>query len=455
MQKAEGRIQERFTGAAYRFAVLFCFLPSAFCLLLSGCGPSRAERRADRALASYFAGDYRDAYRQLAPLAEQTNENFVLNNLRLGSAALHDYDFDAAEAAFLRAYEVLNSYGVNDGGRTLGAVLVDEKVRIWRGEPYERAMANFYLGLIYYTRGDYANARGAFENALFKLRDYVVETDDRKDKGKSDDDDAFRSVESNFAVAALMLGKCWQRLGREDLAKANFARAAALSPRLDELTDYDRNARSNVLLVIEIGAAPQKVTDFDGSIVGFSPSPARAGPPPLARVRVDGQVLSSPQLGEPTVDTVLMAHDRRWQSLDTIRAVKSAVGTGLLFAGAYEGLHGLHGHGDDQRHLTAAAILLGAGLFLKATSQADVRQWEMLPRAVYVIPLELSPGKHNVTVDFPGVYGLRQEWHGLVAPERGEATHFMRVDRYNHGPFSWPPESTRVADNEIADLDVK
>ena len=67
---------------------------------------------------------------------------------------------------------MINSVGVNDGGRTLGAVLVDEKIHIWKGEPFERAMANFYLGLIYYMRGDYDNARGAFENALFKLRDY-------------------------------------------------------------------------------------------------------------------------------------------------------------------------------------------------------------------------------------------------------------------------------------------
>src|SRR6185436_12119761 len=89
-----------------------------------------------------------------------------------GSAALADYNLREAEAAFLRAYEVINSVGVNNGGRTLGAVLVDEKIKVWRGEPFDRAMLNFYLGLVYYMQHDYDNARGAFENALFKLRDY-------------------------------------------------------------------------------------------------------------------------------------------------------------------------------------------------------------------------------------------------------------------------------------------
>ena len=73
---------------------------------------------------------------------------------------------DLVQTAFLRAYEVQNSVGVNTGGRSLGAALVDEGVRIWKGEPFERAMTNFYLGIVYYTRHDYNNCRAAMENAL-------------------------------------------------------------------------------------------------------------------------------------------------------------------------------------------------------------------------------------------------------------------------------------------------
>lgn len=412
--------------------IILLIIPCA----LAGCGPTKQQRSADRAVADYFAGDYAGATYRLRKLAGKTDENFVLNNLRLGSAALVDYDLDEAESAFLRAYEVINSVGVNDGGRSLGAVLVDEKLKIWKGEPYERAMANFYLGLVYYMREDYANARGAFENALFKLRDY---SSDEKRSARQD----YRDVESNFAVAALMLGKCWQKLDREDLARTNLSRAGELQPRLREDADYDRNMQSNLLLVIDLGHAPQKVTDFDGSIVGFAPTPGQAGPLPRAQVRVDGRTIGDARLGEPTVDLVAMAQDRRWQSIDTIRAVKSGLGTGLLAAGAFEGARGINGRGSAQRRdLTAAAALLGAGLLLKATSQADVRQWEMLPRTVYVMPLHVSPGAHDIVVDFPRVPGLRQEWYGLEVPQRGEATYYMRMQRYNAGPFYWPPVRT-------------
>ena len=89
----------------------------------------------------------------------------------------------------------------------------------------------------------------------------------------------------------------------------------------------------------------------------------------------------------PLVDLIALAQDRRWESIDTIRVVKSAIGSGLIAGGAYE-LGTAH-------HQTDAEIglgLLAAGLLLKATSQADVRTWELLPRSTYVIPLSVPPG---------------------------------------------------------------
>ena len=395
----------------------------ALVLALAGCA-NKGRREAGLAVGAYLAGDYPQAIKRLMPLSAKTNGDFVLNNLRLGSAALAEYELDMAEGAFLRAYEVINSVGVNNGGRTLGAVLVSENIRVWRGEPYERAMANFYLGLVYYMRKDYGNARAAFENALFKLRDYG-----ETGKGK----DQYKEQESNFALAYLMLGRAYQRLGNHDMAARRFARAAELRSELAPLADSRVHGESNVLLVVDFGNGPQKVTSGDGSLVGFSPGPQEEGPPPLPRVVVDGRTVESGQVARPPVDLHLLAQDRRWQSLDTVRAVKSAVGTGLMIGGA------VYGTQHDARPEIALAAILG-GLLLKATSQADVRQWEMLPRTTYVIPLDLEPGTHDVTVSFPEMGGVRQEWRGLPAPPKGEeATYYFRMQRYSSGPHSWPP----------------
>lgn len=397
-------------------------------ILAAGCAPSHEEKKASRAVRDYFNGDFARAQQELQSVAEKPDENFVLNNVRLGSSAMADYNLDGAEAAFLRAYEVINSVGVNDGGRSLGAALVDEKIKIWKGEPFERAMANFYLGLIYYMRQDYNNARGAFENALFKLRDYA---------DKKDVKDDYREQESNFAVGLVMLGKTWQRLGRDDLARANFDKARSLRPELSAVCEEPRNANSNLLLVVEFGHGPRKVRDGDGAFIGFAPSPDRAGQIPPPQVQIDGSNITLGGLTEPPIDLLAMAEDRKWQDIDTIRAVKSVAGTGLLIAGAGTALYGANRDKDEA--VIAGLAMMGAGALLKATSQADVRQWEMLPRTVFILPLHVQPGTHDVTVSFPQAGGMSQTWRGIVVPATGEATYYVRIARGSGGERTWPP----------------
>jgi tetratricopeptide (TPR) repeat protein len=400
-------------------------------LLSAGCA-SQQSKAGSAAVTSYFIGDFHGAVERLRPLAEKTDENFVLNNVRLGSAALVQYDLDDAESAFLRAYEVMNSVGVNDGGRSLGAVLVDEKIKIWKGEPFERAMANFYLGLVYYMRHDYGNARAAFENALFKLKAY--------DNPKKND--SYQEAESDFALAYLMLARSYQRLGRDADAAKNFQRAVELRGYLEPLADPERNKRSNVLLVVDYGLGPKKGAEFDGSVVAFAPTPQQAGMIPPVRVMIDGRHVSLEGVGRPPVDLLALAQDRKWQSIDTIRAFKSVAGTGLIAGGAgygiYRSANSNHGISGGDAAITAG--LIGAGLLLKATSQADTRQWEMLPRTVFLLPLELPPGRHDVTVEFTDV-GVRQQWRNLIVPEQGEATYYFRMQRHNPGPFEWPPQA--------------
>src|SRR4051794_15785900 len=104
-QKPESRIQNEERRQQCRTGLPLARIPSSYWLLTSGfcllfltpgCAPSMAERTADRAVAEYYMGDYRNAQQRLAPLAQKADENYVLNNVRLGSAALVDYNLDQA-----------------------------------------------------------------------------------------------------------------------------------------------------------------------------------------------------------------------------------------------------------------------------------------------------------------------------------------------------------------------
>jgi hypothetical protein len=160
-------------------------------------------------------------------------------------------------------------------------------------------------------------------------------------------------------------------------------------------------------------------------------------------VRIDGLVVPTSNIAHPPVDLLALAQQRRWQSIDTIRTVKSVVGTGMLYGGAIEGIRGIEGHGARQRtDLMVAGGLIGAGLLLKGTSQADVRQWEMLPRTTYILPLRATPGAHNISVEFPD--RVRQVWHNLTVPPTGEATYYLRMQRWASGPYEWPPPALQL-----------
>lgn len=398
------------------------FMPMlVVCAALCGC-QSSAERSASNAVLDYYYGNYEQARLLLDPIAKQPDENFVLNNARLGSTTLAEYRMTDAESAFLRSYEVINSVGVNNGGRSLGAALIDEKIKIWKGEPFEQAMVNFYLGLVYYMHHDYNNARAAFENSLFKLKDY----------GANDSNgDKYDEVPTDFALGYLMLGKAWQRVGEPDKAAKMFDEVKRLRPDMAPLADADYNESANLLLVVDWAYGPQKRRKGDGSFVGFSPLPWQAGPIRIPRVYVDETEMPTEGLVRAPDDLLQMAQDRKWQSIDTIRVLKSLAGTGLMAAGAVEGFSNNRGNQE-----LGLGLFLG-GLLLKATSQADVRYWEMLPRTTFVIPLRVSPGPHEVSVYFGG--GMRQTWRGLVAPEKGDNTYYMRIGTWSQGPYDWPP----------------
>ena len=390
-----------------------------------GCNSDGSTPQSRRAVQAFLLGEPVSAQRQFTAMAQKPDQNYVLNNLRLGASALAAHDFDEAEAALVRAYEVLNATRVNDPGRRAAAVLFDEKIKIWRGEPYERAVANLYLGLIYYEQGDYQNARGAFENALFKLRDYGSEQ-----QIKSGD---YTTVENDFAIALLLLGRCWEKLGSPDNAQAQWAQLDQMRPDARELLQRTRDPLTNVMVVVDFGFGPRKTTEFDGSIVRFYPSPGEVGQIPRPVVRVNG---SEPHSTTPLFDTVMMAQDRKWQSIDTIRVFKSGLGTALIAGGAITTGYGLNR--DDGNTALIGLGLMAAGLLAKASSQADLRQWEMVPRTTFVIPLRVEPGPFELDIDFPDSPGLRQRWSGYIAPSPGgkDLLVYVRAMRFMAGEYT-------------------
>ena len=109
---------------------------------------------------------------ELRPLFERLfiegERNATLNLQRIGLAALALGRLDLAEKALDgAAFRIDLIYADNPEAQKAKSLWSAEKVKDFKGEPYERTMSYFYRGLAYAARGDFQNAR-----AMFKQADY-------------------------------------------------------------------------------------------------------------------------------------------------------------------------------------------------------------------------------------------------------------------------------------------
>ncbi|HVT80892.1 MAG TPA: hypothetical protein VHM90_09560 [Phycisphaerae bacterium] len=352
-----------------------------------GCNQTGRETR--NAILAYDSGDYAQAAAMIKPSTGKLDENFVLNNCRYGSAALAAGQFEEAEHAFYEAHKVIDSGDTNDAGRQLQATVVYEGVKVWKGEPFERAMTGYYLGMLFCMKHDYGNARAAFQNSLFSIRE----------NAKKDDLEHYAAVESRFALGYFGVGYANLRLPspRPDLAKENFDKAVKYDPSLAPLIAEVQRPGVNTLIFIDAGRGPRKAARgwYNEESV-FGPTPQEVGPimPPVALI--DGRPVTRPNFNYSTVDTLAMAQDHRWMDIDTIKKVKAVIGTGAMAAGA--GMTAYGANRNDKGFMIAGIGTMLAGAALSASSQSDTRYWEFLPRTVYIIPATLNPGQHEVVV---------------------------------------------------------
>ena len=394
-------------------------------LWVSGCGAPSMDPEAGLAFYDHRYGSARDAVRDSA--AVDTSENVVLDNLRLGIASMADGDLAEAERALLRAYELLVSGGVNEADRAAAATFLYEGVRVWKGEPYEQAMSFYLIAVRYMLDGDWENGRAAATNALFTLRDFeggdggeprsmaalVTDAAAAERDGEGDYfESAGRPVDSEFALGYLTAAACDVLMGRGDAAGPLFDRVRGLNPELGALVDVLEAGDYDTLLFVDVGLGPMKESyGPNGALVRYEPD-GREIPRPVVSVAVDG-VARSVATTDPVVDLWTLSQYPKWWSLEPMREAKSTIGGVLLYGGmAAMVLGDMFDESDAQWAGLGAAL---AGLMVQGSAAADTRHLAELPRCVFMVPLKLGVGRHDVGLAFEHDAGSNGTWHDLTA----------------------------------------
>jgi len=382
--------------------------------LLGGC--AAPYRRDDGVMQLVRSGEYGRArervLEQLGRGVSREDRSYTLERMKLLTLGVDDGVTDATEVAADQVYDLLRTQGLNDD-KTVATFLFGEGgTRIYKGEPYEQALAYTYVALFDGMMGEWGNVRASANDSLFLLRDFTGGGGRERGRGSSGSrariDDgvqsadselpeslAYTAIQSDFEMGLILRAVAATRLGeREDAAEA-AGRLKQIAPRLAGLADQILVGGYDTVLVAAWGTAPRKVgTGPDNVIAAYMPTTQSDESELLVRV---GGVGGSEQRVPIATDVNRLARDVRWRNLEDMRRAKSAIGDALVVGGAVVA----SGSNDDGAQLAGLGAIL-AGAIVKATSGVDERHNEIFPQRMYVALLDLPDGGASVDLMIEG-----------------------------------------------------
>ena len=365
---------------------ILCLSFVAALAFLAGCESLPAEPRAGaRPVAPASAADRRET---AGPARDR-----VLFDYRLGVSALRAGRFDEAKARFDDAIARIGGIITNDAQAERARGLFSaEKVKTFIGEPYERVMAYYYRGILYWRDGERDNARACFRSGQ------VIDSDPRPGH-------------ENYAADYVLLDYLEGLASAKLAADGSDAIARAQAHTAGKIPLPPVNAAANVLVFAEYGYGPRK---FAGGQYGeqlrfhVDDSPTRS-----ARLVLDGGRKIVPL---PVYDDLgFQATTRGGRVMDHIlgnkaqfKATANAAADVALVGSAIasEQAQRRDRRGRDDGDSTVAAVGLGIlGVIGKIASSAtqttaDTRQWDNLPQRLSFAAIALLPGEHEGKIEF-------------------------------------------------------
>ncbi len=407
-------------------------------LLLPGC---HTDRTLD-VTGSVVRGDYGQARMFVRNNLHNNRRDreYLLDRMQLGVLTLADGHAKSAQGVFEEVYEVLRTQGIN-ADKTVASVVFNEDVKLWKGEPFEQALAFAFYGLQQASLGQWDNTRAAAGNSLFQLRDFgnnkkgeridtleiaqrAVEYEQKQSGKPSDGKDylntGYAVRESNFTLGYVLHGLASQALGRTQEASDYFNVAAQVDQSVRPLVDALKTGQYNTVLVVSYGLGPAKIAyGPDNALAKFQPRYPSDNAPLM--VKAGGGTATFPVV----TDVNAMGTDHMWNNLEDVRHAKSVVGTGLLVAGGVVTAVGVHN--DSKEAALIGLGLMAAGAIAKATAHADTRYCNVMPQRFYVVPINITQPNSVVELQVQGRGQSRMVLAGLAPPARGETLQLRYV----------------------------
>ncbi len=366
--------------------------------------------------------------------AKPTDRSYILGREKIVLASLAEGVPQATEGNVDRVYDFLRTQGVNEGAGIGAFFSTESNATFWKGEPFEQAMAYAYIAAFDGLNGDWGNVRASASNSIFLIRDFseairrgqevreqegapsdalaereavIADLESRNPDNDDNPEWEFDLVESDFELGYLLKAIGADQLGDLQSRDEDLRSLTTLSSRFDDMSRQVRAGSYNTVVMVSYGLGPEKYGDGPDNAIEMYRALTRSDNAPLV---VSGP--SGSQRFPLATDVNRLAMDTRWTNLEGMRRAKSAIGTGMVVAGAV-----VMATADSTEQLVAGAIVTGIGALFKASAGADTRYLEIMPQRTYLALLDLPEGGgYDLTFEIEGKPGTALRLPAVPAP---------------------------------------
>ena len=304
-------------------------------------------------------------------------DNRILNQMITGKNYFDNQEYTQAKNIFLEISNQLNSvWNKPSESKQVRQLWYEEMIKTFKGEPYERVMLFFYLGVIFLLEGDYGNAQASFGQAILQ--------------------DSFAQEEQNradFAIAYFLQSYSQERFGSRQLAQQTLKQFQELKPNF-ATQDIEFG---NTIILVETGMSPQKIAI--GKYKEYLSYRKGQDFIQFIKISIDEQEFFLFFLG----DVYWQASSRGGRPIDAIAKDKvifkdtSAI-VGDVFLRFGVDITSFNDNADAAAVLTAIGI--GASVLSSSIkTKADTRSWSNLPNKIYLNHFNLEAGFYNILLE--------------------------------------------------------
>ena len=185
----------------------------------TGCASGPAVRKSSKQLKAmevtanqgrqqFFKQNYSAAEQCIQPFTTELHASKPLYECELTSIALLAGNEEQAEAHIREAVRLLEKFFDAQGERSAASIWGNEGKKVYKGDPYERALLYAFYGMFLLERGEVDNALAAFKRALLM-----------------DGDTQNHQYQSDFGLIQVLAAKCHDLLGEADQRDVMLAEA--------------------------------------------------------------------------------------------------------------------------------------------------------------------------------------------------------------------------------------